>query len=520
MTIQPCFTAIPSPPKSTTGGDSAIPSSNLYATSTGPSEITVYKTLRWPNGSTVKVFLMDDFPCSETVKLAVEGNAKIWHDYANIRFQFVQDLPADIRVSFDPSKGFWSYIGTWREDILPSAATMNLAFNDTTDRSTLRGTTLHEFGHAIGCLHEHQSPDVKIQWDEKIVIRDCKMLHGWDEKKTRDQILNKYDIMDENVWHPLYDQHSIMHYPFDANWTLNNTSTPWNTELSDQDQVLISEMYPQQQQKSYRFMTKFDSNKPILQNPKEMLLGNMGKFASPPRILLGITNLDIGAGNNIRIKAAAGKVVNKKFVIHLDSWADTKLKAAGCIWFKSPSDSVFQVGSFNTMDCRPWSKPATTTNKRIKFPTRFTTKPIILIWLNWIDCDRRYSASLKAYAKDIDVEGFTICIDSISDTVLYSGGASWIAYPADMADVCSGTIERHRGNPSERFEYFGSVPFDENLFMTPEPYLAISWIDFAPGQDVNFNLTIDSVDRGQFKWRMNSAIDSMCRGLGATYLLI
>ena len=49
------------------------------------------------------------------------------------------------------SGGSWSYIGTDALHIPKESKTMNLGFID-------RSTVMHEFGHALGLIHEHQSP--------------------------------------------------------------------------------------------------------------------------------------------------------------------------------------------------------------------------------------------------------------------------------------------------------------------------------------------------------------------------
>ena len=47
--------------------------------------------------------------------------------------------------------GSWSYIGADAATIPKESFTMNLGFVD-------RSTVLHEFGHSLGLIHEHQSP--------------------------------------------------------------------------------------------------------------------------------------------------------------------------------------------------------------------------------------------------------------------------------------------------------------------------------------------------------------------------
>lgn len=97
--------------------------------------------------------------------------AKEWERYANIKFDF-ESAAADpssaiIRISFGMYESSWSAVGNTAlntEWFKPGEATMNLAAvygNTPLSELTLkeRRVILHEFGHAIGYLHEHQSPE-------------------------------------------------------------------------------------------------------------------------------------------------------------------------------------------------------------------------------------------------------------------------------------------------------------------------------------------------------------------------
>ena len=80
--------------------------------------------------------------------------------YANVNFQRV-DHSADVRITFDPNGGSWSKLGTQcllSQD--PLESTMNLGTVTPSSDFTQGeyGTILHEFGHVLGMLHEHQSP--------------------------------------------------------------------------------------------------------------------------------------------------------------------------------------------------------------------------------------------------------------------------------------------------------------------------------------------------------------------------
>ena len=59
----------------------------------------------WPNGSTLKVHFIEGDPA---VIKRVQPILEEWSQYANIKFQFSDDVRAEIRVAFDPKTGSWS----------------------------------------------------------------------------------------------------------------------------------------------------------------------------------------------------------------------------------------------------------------------------------------------------------------------------------------------------------------------------------------------------------------------------
>ena len=146
---------------------------------------------------------------------------------------------AEFRIAFDPEDGAWSYVGTDCRGIPLNEPTMNLGFLDD-------GTAGHEFGHAIGLAHEHQSPAGGIQWNEDVVIREAaKSPNFWDEETTRHNILRKYGA--DQINGTAFDPDSIMLYFFPASWTLNGVGTHANEVLSALDKQFIAgaKMYPQ-----------------------------------------------------------------------------------------------------------------------------------------------------------------------------------------------------------------------------------------------------------------------------------
>ena len=94
-----------------------------------------------------------------------------WMRYANIKFQFVQGRNAEIRVRFtNPGGPSYSFLRTNNLSISPYKETMALGIGDRSTEHDMRGIILHEFGHALGCVHEHSQPNFPLTWNENFVI--------------------------------------------------------------------------------------------------------------------------------------------------------------------------------------------------------------------------------------------------------------------------------------------------------------------------------------------------------------
>jgi len=189
----------------------------------------------WINGSTLRVRFMAGTPAEKAV---AREQAGWWVQVANLKLNFNDAPDAEIRITFDPGDGAWSYVGTDCRGIPTNEPTMNLGFLD-------GGTAAHEFGHAIGLAHEHQNPAGGIQWNEQLVITElAKSPNFWDEATARHNVLRKYSA--DQINGTGFDPDAIMLYFFPASWTLNGIGTKANEILSriDKEFVAGAKMYP------------------------------------------------------------------------------------------------------------------------------------------------------------------------------------------------------------------------------------------------------------------------------------
>lgn len=202
-------------------------------------EAALWRDKKWENGKKIKIRFLNG---NDFVKTKVIENALIWTRYANLDFEFVED-EAEIRISFE-EEGSWSYIGTDCLNISDqNKPTMNFGwFDDNTPDYEFCRTTLHEFGHAIGLIHEHQSPDAKIPWDIAAVYDFYFRTNGWDTRTVDNNIFAVYD--NSTVSNSTFDRASIMLYPISGELTNFKYVVGMNNILSRKDIEYIKFWYP------------------------------------------------------------------------------------------------------------------------------------------------------------------------------------------------------------------------------------------------------------------------------------
>jgi len=164
---------------------------------------------------------------------------------------------------------------------------------------------LHEIGHMLGLLHEHQNPANQIQWNVQVLNE---VLSGapnfWTPKIIERNIIERYST--NRVTGTVFDPSSIMLYPIDASWTLNGFSTGWNTTLSQLDIQHIRTLYP--------FPKTVTNTSPIVQAVEDgsTLITNQTDDPNNPIIMNeGIQARQLTAGGLLLGLAAGGLAINQ-----------------------------------------------------------------------------------------------------------------------------------------------------------------------------------------------------------------
>ncbi len=207
-----------------------------------PAKMALQTGKKWADGKTLGVCFLDG---SAKQKARVTAQAVKWSQFANIKFNFLASKSsAQIRISFRADDGSWSYIGTDCLGIAKTKPTMNFGWlKDDTDDTEYERVVVHEFGHALGAIHEHQNPKGGIQWNLPAVYAYFSgPPNNWSKDDIDNNVIGKYSVDQLNASN--YDPDSIMLYQFDGALIKGGKPTKFNTRMSSGDKRFIKKQYP------------------------------------------------------------------------------------------------------------------------------------------------------------------------------------------------------------------------------------------------------------------------------------
>jgi hypothetical protein len=241
-------------------------------------------------------------------------------------------------------------------------------------------------------------------------------------------------------------------------------------------------------------------------------------FIACPRLSHGIRRLDM---KKIRPD------VQTKIPFFMKDWANCHFNAlyppalyngVGHVFALAPSDLDFLTGEYLR---HPWDDPHSPASVRVDFERPFVTPPKVVVFLNHIALDKDHNWRIITTASNIDVNGFTLNIQTWSDTVLYAAQTCWIAYPEDRGHIFTTSVSTTDIRPwnKPQLEHSKQISFNSvEFFKTPSVFIALNYLDLDCKADLRVNAYVDGISTTRLVWHIDTWDDTVLNAAGATII--
>lgn len=231
--------------------------------------------------------------------------------------------------------------------------------------------------------------------------------------------------------------------------------------------------------------------------------------------LVGYWPFDEGSGAVVADKtrqASHGKIVGATWEKLETPFAGPSAPGTGPSGPPSPC-----LGSFNTMEVRPWNEPRLLNSKEIAFAR---TPPSVAVSLTALDLSYQANVRIRAFADQITQQGFQMHADAWADTVLYSAGCSWLEVaPNDPLFQCGqfNTMEDHPWNRPQ-LQTSRQISFARPYATPPKVVVWLNSLDMSNGHNWRVKVYVTDVTTTGFTIHVDTWADTILYSAGATWV--
>ncbi|KAF2964005.1 hypothetical protein GQX73_g9590 [Xylaria multiplex] len=460
--------------------------------------LSFHRPSLWPNGSRIRVRFGGGTP---ELWARVQAYSQWWSAYANITFEFVDSGPSEVRVTFNTNDGSWSLLGTQSLQRAQDQPTMNLNITALTPPDRVRSEILHEFGHVLGAIHEHQSPLAQIPWDRPAVYAHYNAL-GVTNDWVDTNILNS-PFPDSEIDADA-DTRSIMVYTYPASFTTNGSSVDWTSDLSARDTQRIAAMYPRNQYAVSSFTTNQPTETPM--EWQSITFGISPQQPAPPQFAAALSEIDMSnRDDNIRVRTEVTDVQTDRYTVGVGTWGNRVFYNGGVSLLRVPAgDPNFRMGTIT--DAGPNSY-------RISFSPPFPlgVLPNVFAAFSGIDSGDNWRGALDIHNANhayVDIQ-----VSTWGSSNLYNTNVQWIAYPSDLPGVEVGTFTGAGGAT-------GTYQLQNTFYNTPAVFMGFQRFDISSNQNARLRIRATAANPNRIDWAIETWSDSVIYSVVGIFLAI
>ncbi|KAI9465135.1 hypothetical protein BJY52DRAFT_1245288 [Lactarius psammicola] len=168
-----------------------------------------------------------------------------------------------------------------------------------------------------------------------------------------------------------------------------------------------------------------------------------------------------------------------------------------------------------------WRDSHAPASVRITFERPFVTPPKVVVFFNRLEFDNNRNWRVITTASDIDVNGFTLNIQTWSDTILHCAQTRWIAYPEDREHIFSASVSTNNIRPwnEPQLQHSKEITFTSVEFLKrPSVFIALNYLDIDCKANFRINAYVDDISTTRLVWHIDSWDDTTVYAAGATII--